>query len=176
MSAPANLVVIPDALTPHRGTLRCGNREFPCSLGKAGVTDEKREGDLKTPLGRFPLRRVYYRADRLDRPETDLPTEALTPEDGWCDDPAHNLYNRPVRLPFAGHHEKLWRDDPVYDLIVVLGHNDDPPVPGKGSAIFLHIARDDFSGTEGCVALARSDLIAVLAEAGPGSMIEIEAA
>ena len=173
MNAPAHLTVYSDSVTSHRGLLLCAGREFPCALGKAGVTGTKREGDLKTPLGRFPLRRLYYRADRLDRPETGLPATALTPDDGWCDDPAHALYNRPVCLPFEASHEPLWRDDHVYDLVVVLGYNDDPPVRGKGSAIFLHVARDDFSGTEGCVALARDDLLAVLSGVGPGSMIEI---
>jgi L,D-peptidoglycan transpeptidase YkuD (ErfK/YbiS/YcfS/YnhG family) len=91
----------------------------------------------------------------------------------WCDDPAHVAYNQPVRLPFAGGHERLWRDDHLYDLVVVLGWNDDPPVAHRGSAIFLHLARDGFAPTEGCVALARDDLLAVLADAAPGDAVRV---
>lgn len=94
-------------------------------------------------------------------------------DDGWCDDPADPAYNRPVALPYPASHEKLWRADAVYDVIVILGHNDAPPVPGRGSAIFMHVARPGFTGTEGCVALALDDLLAVLAEAGPGSTVTI---
>lgn len=136
---------------------------------------DKTEGDGGTPVGRFPLRRVLYRPDRLDAPATGLPVEAIKPDQGWCDDPAHPDYNRPVRLPFADSHEKLWREDMVYDVIVILGHNDDPPVPGKGSAIFMHVARPAYEPTEGCVALALEDLLAVLAASGPGDTIRINA-
>lgn len=134
---------------------------------------EKTEGDGGTPVGMFPLRRVLYRPDRLDAPATGLPVEAIKPDQGWCDDPAHPDYNRPVSLPFAASHEKLWRDDGVYDVIVILGHNDDPPVPGKGSAIFMHVARPDYGPTEGCVALALEDLLDVLAKCRPGDTIRI---
>lgn len=113
------------------------------------------------------------RPSRLPHPETALPVEALIPEAGWCDDPASPLYNLPVLLPFPMSHERLWRDDGVYDLIVVLGYNDAPPVPGKGSAIFLHLARPDYSPTEGCVACAWDDLLALLKTARPGDALEI---
>ena len=119
------------------------------------------------------MRQVFWRADRLPRPETALPVDALIPEAGWCDDPRSPLYNLPVLLPFQMSHEKLWRDDSVYDLIVVLGYNDAPPIPGKGSAIFLHLARPDYSPTEGCVACAQDDLLALLKAARPGDALEI---
>ncbi|MCC9621165.1 L,D-transpeptidase family protein [Thalassospira sp. MA62] len=159
------------------GVLRIGDQAFRCALGKNGVTpaDLKTEGDGKTPAGRWRLRYVMYRADRRACPHTKLPATTLSFADGWCDDPAHPDYNCPVRLPFDGGHEKLWRDDDIYNLIVVLGHNDDPPVPGKGSAIFMHIARPDYSGTEGCVALAEEDLEKVLATAEYDSFISIRA-
>ena len=99
----------------------------------------------------------------------------LRPEDGWCDDPDDAAYNRPVRLPYAASHERLWRDDGIYDVIVVLGHNDDPPVPGRGSAIFLHVARPDYGPTAGCVALALADLLTVLREADPEARVRVEA-
>ena len=158
-------------------TLLVDGRSYACRIGRAGVAgpSEKREGDLKTPSGRFPLRCVYYRPDRLAPPKTLLPVIALTPEDGWCDDPAHPLYNQPVKLPFDGRHEKLWREDHVYDLIIPLGYNDDPIIPGAGSAIFMHLMREDGVGTEGCVALALADLLAVLEKCNISAHMEIMA-
>jgi len=152
-----------------------GTRRWCCAIGPAGVSADKREGDGATPVGCFQLRRVLYRPDRLARPETGLPVAALRPEDGWCDDPDDAAYNRPIRLPYAASHERLWRDDGIYDVIVVLGHNDDPPVPGRGSAVFLHVARPDYGPTAGCVALALVDLLTVLREAGPEACVRVEA-
>jgi L,D-peptidoglycan transpeptidase YkuD (ErfK/YbiS/YcfS/YnhG family) len=114
-----------------------------------------------------------WRPDRIAAPDTRLPTQALTPGDGWCDDPASPDYNCPVGLPFAHGAERLWREDHVYDLIVILGHNDDPVVPGAGSAIFLHLARNGYAPTEGCVALALEDLAAFVALAGPGDVLDV---
>ena len=153
--------------------LECDGHIYRCALGRGGIVMDKREGDGGTPVGGFALRRVLYRPDRLDAPATGLPVDAIAPEDGWCDDPAHPDYNRPVGLPFSASHEKLWRDDEVYDVILILGHNDDPPVPGKGSAIFMHVARPDYAPTEGCVALALEDLLAVLARCRPGDTIRV---
>lgn len=137
---------------------------------------DKREGDGASPLGRWPVRRVFFRPDRGAAPETDLPAIALRPTDGWCDDAgAPDYYNRLVTLPCRVSHERLWREDGLYDLFVELGYNDDPPEPGKGSAIFLHIARAGYLPTEGCVALAEADLRAVLGRLGTGSVIEIRA-
>ena len=155
---------------------RWGARHCRCAVGKGGIRPQaqKREGDGATPLGCYPLRRVLYRPDRVSAPETALSTAPLVPEDGWCDDPAHGAYNRPVRLPFAAGHERLWRDDEIYDVIVILGHNDDPPVPGKGSAIFLHVARADYAPTLGCVALALPDLLDVLKEADAATRVCVE--
>ena len=152
-----------------------GARDWRCAIGPAGVTADKSEGDGATPLGCFPLRRLLYRPDRLAQPETLLPVAPLVPEDGWCDDPNDAAYNTQVRLPFAARHERLWRDDGVYDAIAILGYNDDPPQPGAGSAIFLHVARDDYPPTQGCVALALPDLLTVLREAGPGTRVCVEA-
>ena len=146
-----------------------------CALGRGGVTPAatKVEGDGASPMGMWPMRQVFWRPDRLARPETALPADALIPEAGWCDDPASPFYNLPVLLPFPMSHETLWRDDGLYDLIVVLGYNDAPAVPGKGSAIFLHLARPDYSPTEGCVACAREDLLALLKTAQVGDALEI---
>ncbi len=157
------------------GTFYAGDLEFACTLGRGGViaADEKREGDGASPIGLWRLKRVFYRADRLDRPATGLPVTPLTPNDGWCDEPNHALYNRPVTLPFAASHEKLWRDDHAYDVIVEIAHNDDPVVPDHGSAIFLHLAHDDGRETAGCVALGREDMLDVLKLATAGSALEI---
>lgn len=146
-----------------------------CALGRGGVRVDKREGDGATPVGTFALRRVLWRADRLPQPETGLPVQPIAPDDGWCDDPADPAYNRPVKRPYPASHEELWRDDAVYDVIVVLGHNDAPVLPGVGSAVFMHLARPDWEATAGCVALAREDLLRLLKDCGPGTVLRVEA-
>lgn len=164
-----------DIITVRGNILQAGKACYACAIGRAGLTADKREGDLMTPAGRFPLRFCYYRPDRMAAPETGLPLIPLEPDDGWCDDPAHPLYNQPVKLPFEASHEKLWREDHLYDLIVPLGYNDDPVIPGKGSAIFLHIMRDDGVGTEGCVAVKKEDLLALLNAASTRTCLLVEA-
>lgn len=158
------------------GILALGSRRLRCALGRAGVTADKQEGDHATPAGDFPLRRVLYRADRGPRPETGLPVSRIGRDDGWCDDPGDPEYNQQVRLPHAGHCERLWREDGIYDILVVLGHNDDPPVPGRGSAIFLHAARSGYLPTEGCVALAIDDLRALLRACSSEARLHVHAA
>jgi L,D-peptidoglycan transpeptidase YkuD (ErfK/YbiS/YcfS/YnhG family) len=157
------------------GIMRIGRQEVRCALGRGGVVAAamKREGDGSSPIGAWPIRQVLYRPDRGPPPRTVLPLQPIAPEDGWCDDPADPSYNRPVKHPFPASAEHLWRQDGVYDIVVVLGHNDDPVVPGAGSAIFLHLARADYAPTQGCVALARADLEALLALAKPGDAVEI---
>ena len=158
-----------------QGRLRWNDRDIPCAIGRGGVVaaDLKREGDGATPLGDWPMRQVFWRPDRLERPVTQLPVIALRSDMGWCDDPAHPDYNRPVRLPFPASHEKLWREDHVYDLVVVLGYNDDPVIAGKGSAIFLHLAREDLNPTEGCVACTRDGLLDLLRGASLGDALRV---
>jgi L,D-peptidoglycan transpeptidase YkuD (ErfK/YbiS/YcfS/YnhG family) len=136
------------------------------ALGQGGVSRQKREGDGRTPAGVFPLRRVLYRADRLPAPSTMLACAIIRPESGWSDDPDDPAYNTLVTLPHPWRHEKLWRDDAVYDVIAPLGYNDDPIEPGLGSAIFLHVAWPDYRPTAGCVALSQRDLLAVLRDCG----------
>jgi L,D-peptidoglycan transpeptidase YkuD (ErfK/YbiS/YcfS/YnhG family) len=155
-----------------------GERTYRCAIGRGGLiaAEEKREGDGATPIGRWTMRRLLYRPDRGGRPATALTTLALTRDDGWCDDPGHAGYNHAVKLPFGGHHETLWREDELYDLIVVLAHNDDPAVPERGSAIFLHCAKPGYPPTAGCIALARADLEQMLAEVTPGDAVRVESA
>jgi L,D-peptidoglycan transpeptidase YkuD (ErfK/YbiS/YcfS/YnhG family) len=151
------------AIVTGDGLLTLGTETFRAALGRGGVRADKREGDGATPLGPLPLRQVLYRPDRGAVPVCAVTIEAISPHDGWCDDPTHPGYNRRVRLPIGASAEALWRDDSVYDLIGVLGWNDSPVRPGLGSAIFLHLAPEDFAATEGCVALAPDDLRRVLA-------------
>jgi len=146
---------------------------WPCVCGRSGVSLEKREGDGATPAGRFALRQVFYRPDRVPPPRTALPRRPLLPEEGWCDDPEHADYNRLVRLPHPASCEQLWRDDHLYDLFVVLGHNDSPPRPGLGSAIFLHIAAEDGRPTAGCLAMKAPDLRDLLARIELPARIDI---
>ncbi len=153
------------------GTATWGARQMRCALGRSGIATRKIEGDGATPAAIMPMRRVLYRPDRAPVPATKLSVAAIAPADGWCDDPADPDYNRAVTLPHRARCETLWRDDALYDLVCVLGWNDDPAVPGAGSAIFLHVARPDFGPTEGCVALTREDLDLVLSEAGPGDTV-----
>lgn len=158
------------------GWLSYADNRVRCALGKGGLNGEKIEGDGATPLGSFPLRRVLYRADRVERPACELPIAPLEPTDGWCDDPGDPLYNQQVQLPHRARCETLWRDDALYDLLVVLGHNDDPVVAGKGSAIFLHVAGPGYATTEGCVALDLPDLIELLGAVDSASVLRISKA
>ena len=162
-----------DLILHPPNTLRWRGRHFACAIGWGGVRTNKREGDGATPAGRFLLRRVLYRPDRMAPPRTALPVAPLSQRDGWCDDPAHPLYNRPLRLPHEARHEELWRPDRVYDLIVILGHNDAPIVPGLGSAVFLHVAQPDYAPTAGCVALAAGDILAILAGVGRHAWLRV---
>jgi L,D-peptidoglycan transpeptidase YkuD (ErfK/YbiS/YcfS/YnhG family) len=149
----------------HNGLLEGAGLRLRAVCGRAGITARKTEGDSATPLGPLPLLRVLYRADRIKPPRCAVPMEPISRNDGWCDDVADPAYNKPVRLPYAGRHESLWRDDGVYDVIGVLDWNIAPIVPGRGSAIFLHAATPDYAPTAGCVALALHDVLACL-EAG----------
>ena len=158
-----------------RGTAEWAGHRFPCALGRAGVRRDKQEGDGATPVGTFPMRRVLYRPDRLPMPVTGLPVVAIGPRDGWCDAPGDPRYNRPVRLPWAASAEALWRTDRVYDLILVVGHNDSPPAPRLGSGIFVHVAQADFSPTTGCVALTLADLRTIVASAQAGDALVVRA-
>ncbi|MCJ9429834.1 L,D-transpeptidase family protein [Kordiimonas sp. A6E486] len=149
--------------------------DVPCALGRGAMVpeDRKQEGDGATPMGRYPFRRVFYRPDHEEPPFTKLPCEALSADYGWCDAPEDANYNKLVRLPYGPSHEKMWRDDGLYDLVVVIGHNDAPVIPGKGSAIFMHVARPGYTPTEGCVALAAPDLRRFLRLVSPDDILKI---
>ncbi|MFZ5706731.1 MAG: L,D-transpeptidase family protein [Pseudomonadota bacterium] len=146
----------------------------PCAIGRSGAcpADEKREGDGKTPLGRWPIRTILFRKGAAAPPPgLRLPWRWIGPDDGWSDGVDDPEYNRPVRHPHAHSAERLVRDDGAYDVIVVLGHNDSPPVPGSGSAIFLHCSEG--RPTAGCVAVEKPALLALLPLLAPGDAVEI---
>lgn len=148
------LVVVPSARDRRRGFLIAGSSAFPCALGRSGIVVAKREGDGGTPRAKMPLRRVFYRADRVPRPFSLLPVRAITPRDAWCDDQDDRRYNRLIARPPGEAQERLARADNLYDVIVELGWNDAPVRRGRGSAIFWHLARPGFTPTAGCVAVA----------------------
>jgi len=143
---------------------------YRCAIGKHGVTKDKVEGDGKTPIGEFPLRQLYVRMDKIVKNKlkyVSLPVQAIKPEDGWCDDPKNKDYNKLVNLHNFDHsisHETMYRTDDKYNILLVVGYNDDPIVPGKGSAIFVHVATPEYSGTAGCVAFSEADLLRILAK------------
>jgi L,D-peptidoglycan transpeptidase YkuD (ErfK/YbiS/YcfS/YnhG family) len=151
------------------GELSFGTLRFPCALGRSGCRALKREGDGATPVGCWAMRKVLYRADRLLRPRTCLPVARIGAHAGWCDAADDRNYNRPVRLPYAGRAERLWRIDGLYDVIVVLGYNDSARIRQRGSAIFLHVAQPGLAPTAGCIALARAHLLRLLAHLPRGA-------
>lgn len=172
-SAPTLISVHGRPGDARRGLVTVGDLAVPCALGRSGITRFKREGDGATPAGRFRLLSVFYRDDRGSRPRTGLPVSPVSPTDGWCDDPGDRNYNRPVRQPYPASHETLWREDCLYDIVVVLDHNIRPRRRGGGSAIFFHIAKPGFPPTEGCVAVAPSAMRRILAAVGGSAMMEI---
>jgi len=151
-----------------------GSGSGRCAVGRSGVGEKAREGDGITPAGIWPLRRVLYRSDRQSAPNSVLPVSPIAKDDGWCDAPTDANYNLPVKLPYPASAEALWRADSLYDIVVVLGYNDAPVIAGKGSAIFLHVAAEDFAPTEGCVAMKKEELLALLAEVSSSTKIGIE--
>ena len=165
----------PIGLTYETGRLAWPGGKVRAACGRGGVRADKREGDGGSPAGTFPLLHCYYRPDRLPVPQTGLPLTPLQPNHGWVDDPADPNYNRLVTLPYPAHHEEMWRADALYDVVVLIGYNTNPSVPGRGSAIFLHVARPDFGPTEGCIAIARKTLLSLLPLLGPESRITIRA-
>jgi L,D-peptidoglycan transpeptidase YkuD (ErfK/YbiS/YcfS/YnhG family) len=157
------------------GRLHWSRGSAAAAVGRGGVKADKHEGDGATPAGTYPLVSIYYRGDRIASPPSKLPVNPLAPNDGWVDDPADTNYNRLVPLPYPASAEQMWRDDDLYDTLVVIGYNMEPVVPSAGSAIFLHIATPDFAPTAGCIAVQKEVLLGLLPQLGPGSKITITA-
>ena len=144
--------------------LKYKNLEFRCSLGKAGIEEKKKEGDNITPKGIFKIMRIYYRADRIKIIATSIKKIKIKKDMGWCDDPISNFYNKQIKLPSRYSHEKLYRNDNLYDLVLVLNYNTNPIIKNKGSAIFIHIAKKNYKKTAGCIALKKAHLIHLVKE------------
>jgi L,D-peptidoglycan transpeptidase YkuD (ErfK/YbiS/YcfS/YnhG family) len=157
----------------RRGWLTAGGRVVPVALGRGGIRANKREGDGGTPKGIFRPRQVWWRADRHPRPRSFLPVRAISPEDAWCEDPSSRHYNQPVRLDREHGGDRLKRDDALYDFIVEIDHNTSPRIAGRGSAVFLHLARPDFSPTAGCVSMTKPAMLQLLRRLGPETKIVI---
>lgn len=156
-------------------TLSCGDLGLPCRIGVDGVVpmEDGREGDRKTPLGEYHLRFGLYRADRLPAPRSALTFRPIRTDDGWCDALDDPAYNRFIRLPSKVSHEKLWREDGAYDIILVMSHNDSPPAPNLGSAVFIHVAQPDDRKTLGCVALTPDAMAGLLPQLKMGMPVKI---
>jgi L,D-peptidoglycan transpeptidase YkuD (ErfK/YbiS/YcfS/YnhG family) len=159
----------------QQGLLTAGNRVFRCALGRSGVRRSKREGDGATPAGCFALGRAYYRADRGPRPASRLVLKPLKPTDAWCDDPADRRYNRPLVRPanLPPSEETMWRRDRLYDVVIEIAYNERPRVRGRGSAIFIHLAKPGFLPTAGCVALKAADMRKLVSVIGPKTRVII---
>jgi L,D-peptidoglycan transpeptidase YkuD (ErfK/YbiS/YcfS/YnhG family) len=156
------------------GVLLAGQLSLPVALGRAGIKANKREGDGSTPRGTFRLKRLWWRAGRHPRPATLLPVQRIMPDDGWCEDPSDRRYNRRIKVPPAAKTDRLARKDNLYDFIVELDHNTSPRVAGRGSAVFIHVARPGFAPTAGCVALNINSLRRLLTRLGPRTRIVVE--
>jgi L,D-peptidoglycan transpeptidase YkuD (ErfK/YbiS/YcfS/YnhG family) len=156
-----------------RGWLTAGGQTIKVALGRGGIRANKREGDGGTPKGTFRPLRLWWRADRHPRPSTFLPIRAIEPEDGWCEDVSSRHYNQPVRLNQNKTGDRLLRDDHLYDFIIEIDHNTSPRIAGRGSAVFLHLARKDFSPTAGCVSMTETAMLRLLKRLGPETRIVI---
>jgi L,D-peptidoglycan transpeptidase YkuD (ErfK/YbiS/YcfS/YnhG family) len=156
------------------GWLTAGNARIPVTLGRSGILANKREGDGGTPAGMFRPVRLWWRADRLPRPRTLLPVRRIGPQDAWCENPADARYNRPVRLRNGASGDRLWREDRLYDLIIEIDHNTRPRIAGRGSAVFLHVARPNRGPTSGCIAADTGWLLKLLEKMGPNTRIQVQ--
>jgi len=155
------------------GYLKYKNLKFRCALGKAGIKKKGKEGDNITPKGIFKITRIYYRADKIKNITTSIKKIKIKKNIGWCDDPNSNFYNKQIKLPSKYSHERLYRKDNLYDLVLVLNYNTNPIIKNKGSAIFLHIAKDSYKRTKGCIALKKKHLILLISKIKKNIKIKI---
>jgi len=160
-------------IVKKHGYLKYKNFKFRCSLGKAGVKKKLKEGDNITPKGTFKLLKVFYRQDKIKKIKTKLKKIIIKKNFGWCDDPKSVFYNKLIKFPFKESHEKLYRSDNIYDLLVVLNYNTNPIIKNKGSAIFIHVAKKRFNKTAGCIALKKKDLLILLVNIKKNTKVKI---
>ena len=155
------------------GYLKYKNFKFRCALGKGGIKQKEKEGDLITPKGKFKLIKIYYRSDRVKKINSKLKTIKIKKNLGWCDDVSSNYYNKQIKINKKISHEKLYRKDNVYDIVVVLNYNLNPIIKGKGSAIFLHVAKKNYKKTQGCIALKKNELLNLVSKIKRNTQIKI---
>jgi L,D-peptidoglycan transpeptidase YkuD (ErfK/YbiS/YcfS/YnhG family) len=155
------------------GYLKYKNFKFRCALGKGGIKQKEREGDFITPKGKFKLIKIYYRSDRVKKINSTLKIIKIKKNMGWCDDVSSNYYNKQIKINKKISHEKLHRKDNVYDIIVVLNYNLNPIIKGKGSAIFLHVAKKNYNKTQGCIALKKNELLSLISKIKKNTQIRI---
>ena len=173
-SGPLSAIrVKPAAGNPRRGWLTAGSLIIPVALGRGGILANKREGDGGTPRGIFRPRQLWWRGDRHSRPKTFLPARIITAADAWCEDPSDRHYNRRIRRGPGEGGDRLQRADQLYDFIIEIDHNTRPRIAGRGSAVFLHLARDNFGPTAGCVSMTRAAMLQILRLIGPRTRIII---
>lgn len=172
-AGPKIITIRPKPGNPRQGLIAFGGSVHPCALGRGGISCRKREGDGATPLASMRAESLYLRKDRVRPPASRLPARIIGPDDGWCDDPADRNYNRPVGLPYRASHETMRRDDALYDYCVVLDWNRRPRIRGRGSAIFLHVARPGFHPTEGCIAVSKPVMRRLLAHLDRKTVIRV---
>jgi L,D-peptidoglycan transpeptidase YkuD (ErfK/YbiS/YcfS/YnhG family) len=165
--------VFQSPISRSRGVLIAGNIHIPCALGRTGLRHDKREGDGKSPIGVFTLHKLWWRDDRVIHPLCGLQKRPIRSFNGWCDDIRSPHYNRPVQRPFTFSHEEMLREDHIYNYVIEIGCNMKPVKRGRGSAIFLHLARDNFEATAGCVAVPHTKIARLLAVIGPKTRIQI---
>ena len=155
------------------GYLKYKKFKFRCALGKGGIKQKEREGDFITPKGKFKLIKIYYRSDRIKKINSTLKKIKIKKNMGWCDDVSSNYYNKQIKINKKISHEKLHRKDNVYDIIVVLNYNLNPIIKGKGSAIFLHVAKKNYNKTQGCIALKKNELLSLVSKIKKNTQIRI---
>ena len=155
------------------GYLKYKKLKFRCALGKAGIKKKIMEGDNITPKGIFKIIKIYYRPDKIKEIKTLTKKIKIKKNMGWCDDIKSRFYNQQIKLPAKCSHEKLYRNDNLYDLIAVLNYNIDPIIKNKGSAIFLHIAKNSYQETKGCIALKKKHLIEIISKIKKNTRIKI---
>tara|TARA_Y100000590_G_scaffold466763_1_gene643255 strand:+ start:690 stop:1181 length:492 start_codon:yes stop_codon:yes gene_type:complete len=142
----------------NKDTLIVDDFKFKCCIGKNGLKKLKIEGDKATPIGVFKINKLYYRADRVKKPNTSLKTKIIKKNMGWCNDPKNKLYNKEIKINKLIKHEKLFRKDNKYDYFMVINYNQTKPIPFKGSAIFLHLTKN-YNATAGCIAIKKNDFL-----------------
>ena len=160
-------------LLVQKNFLSYNGLKLPCAVGKNGITKNKVEGDGCTPFGKYKINEIYYRADRLGKLKFMINSHIISSDDGWCDDPESTYYNQKICFPFEQSAEKLYRQDNIYDIVCIINYNTKPVIAGNGSAIFLHVAHDDYRGTEGCVALKMNDLLNLIPKIDKDTLIDI---